>query len=78
MRADLARKEQHLARAREILLAPSRDGILGGRRRDNRTDALRSAEFHYQKAEELKAELLKSRALEWWIEDQWERVGTWV
>jgi hypothetical protein len=71
----LTTKKAQLARAWDDVMAPRRDGILGGRRRDNCGPLLRQIRRFEKEKEGLEWEVFRVRAMEMWVEDQWGRVG---
>jgi hypothetical protein len=79
--AALAKKIAQLARAWDMMMRPSCDGQLGGRRRDNRGPLLQQILRFEAEREGLEWEVFRARAMEMWAEDQWRRVGVdgvWV
>ncbi|KAH7092590.1 hypothetical protein FB567DRAFT_545736 [Paraphoma chrysanthemicola] len=71
IRAALADKRRQLGRACDVLLARSRDGFLGGRRRDARGMAGKTVERFLREKEELKKESKRAREFD-------VLVGMWV
>jgi hypothetical protein len=80
IRAALAEKRRQIGRACDVILAPARDAILGGRRRDNRGNVVRLLERFLEQERLLEEELEwveKRMAIEWWLGNVWKWVGTW-
>ncbi|KAI4952415.1 hypothetical protein J4E91_002885 [Alternaria rosae] len=64
-------------RRQQIVLAPSQDGTIGGRRHDSRRLALYLVQKFTEEVTDLEDELYKSHSFEWWMEDVEERAGSW-
>jgi hypothetical protein len=73
--AALSKKKAQLVHAWEMMRRPSREGQLGGRRRDNRGPLLRQMRRFEAEREGLEWEVFRARAMEMWAEDQWRRIG---
>jgi hypothetical protein len=69
LRTLLTTKKAQLSRAWDGMMAPRRDDILGGRRRDNRGPLLRQIRRFEKEKEGLEWEVFRGRAMEMWVEE---------